>query len=367
MIQFLDLKSVNDIYKDELLLTCKKVIDSGCYIQGEECKEFEKEFSSYCGSEFAVGVGNGLDALTLIFRAYKEIGVLNDGDEVIVPANTYIASILSITENNLVPILVEPDITTYLIDCNQIEARITSKTKAIMVVHLYGQTCQMDKISEIASSHNLKIIEDSAQSHGAYFRERRCGNLGDASGFSLYPTKNLGALGDAGIVTTNDRNLYHVIRSIANYGSSKKYENTYKGINSRLDEIQASLLRVKLKYLDREIKKRQEIANYYLDNITNDKIVLPIIKNSMRHVWHLFVIRSNNRHKLQRYLFENDIETLIHYPIPPHKQKSYLELSALNLPTSEKLHDEVLSIPMNPALSDKDCEYIVNTINDYRG
>jgi dTDP-4-amino-4,6-dideoxygalactose transaminase len=367
MIQFLDLKSVNDTYKDELLLTCKKVIDSGCYIQGEECKEFEKEFSAYCGSEFSVGVGNGLDALTLIFRAYKEIGVLNDGDEVIVPANTYIASILSITENNLVPILVEPDITTYLIDCNQIETKITSKTKAIMVVHLYGQTCQMDKISEIASSYNLKIIEDSAQSHGAYFRERRCGNLGDASGFSLYPTKNLGALGDAGIVTTNDRNLYHVIRSIANYGSSKKYENTYKGINSRLDEIQASLLRVKLKYLDREIKKRQEIANYYLDKITNDKIVLPIIKNSMHHVWHLFVIRSNNRHKLQRYLFENDIETLIHYPIPPHKQKSYLELSALNLPTSEKLHDEVLSLPMNPALSDKDCEYIVNTINDYRG
>ena len=294
MIQFLDLKSVNDIYKDELLLTCKKVIDSGCYIQGEECKEFEKEFSSYCGSEFAVGVGNGLDALTLIFRAYKEIGVLNDGDEVIVPANTYIASILSITENNLVPILVEPDITTYLIDCNQIEARITSKTKAIMVVHLYGQTCQMDKISEIASSHNLKIIEDSAQSHGAYFRERRCGNLGDASGFSLYPTKNLGALGDAGIVTTNDRNLYHVIRSIANYGSSKKYENTYKGINSRLDEIQASLLRVKLKYLDREIKKRQEIANYYLDNITNDKIVLPIIKKSsiLLHLFNLSKILS---------------------------------------------------------------------------
>ena len=367
MIPFLDLKLVNKAYQDELLLACKKVIDSGSYIRGKECKEFEKEFSTYCGSEFAVGVGNGLDALTLIFRAYKEIGVLRDGDEVIVPANTYIASILSITENNLVPVLIEPDITSYLIDYSKIEAKITSKTKAIMVVHLYGQTCQMDKIGEIANRYNLKVIEDSAQSHGAYFKEKRCGNLGDASGFSLYPSKNLGALGDAGVVTTNDSNLIYVIKSISNYGSSKKYENTYKGVNSRLDEIQASLLRVKLKYLDNEIKKRQKIANYYLDNIMNEKIILPINKNSTHHVWHLFVIKSDNRNKLQSYLSENDIETLIHYPIPPHKQKSYLELDTLNLPISEKLHNEVLSLPINPALSKKSCEYIVDIINKYSG
>jgi dTDP-4-amino-4,6-dideoxygalactose transaminase len=366
-IQFLDLKSVNDLYRVELLTACERVISSGDYVHSIECSEFEKEFSTYCGTKFAIGVGNGLDALTLIIRAYKEIGVLNEGDEIIVPANTYIASILSITENNLVPILVEPDIDTFLIDHHQIEAKITSKTRAIMVVHLYGQTCEMDRIIKIAKKYNLKVIEDSAQSHGAYFKKDRCGNLGDASGFSLYPTKNLGSLGDAGVVTTNDSNLCSVIRAIANYGSSKKYENTYKGINSRLDEIQASLLRVKLKYLDREIKKRQEIANYYLNNITNDKVILPTIKNSTHHVWHLFVIRSSDRQQLQEYLIENGIETLIHYPIPPHKQKSYPELSELNLPISEKLHDEVLSLPMNPVLSDKDCEYIVNTINDYRG
>ncbi|MGE4420628.1 MAG: DegT/DnrJ/EryC1/StrS family aminotransferase, partial [Sulfurimonas sp.] len=325
MIPFLDLKGLNAQCRAELIEACTRVIDSGWYIQGNECKEFDKEFAEYCGSKYAIGVANGLDALILILRAYKEMGIMSDGDEVIVPSNTYIASILAISQNNLVPVLVEPDINTYLIDPSKIEEKITSKTKAILPVHLYGQICEMDKINEIAKKYNLKVIEDSAQSHGAYFGDKRSGNLGDASGFSFYPGKNLGALGDGGAVTTIDEELANAIKALGNYGSHKKYENLYKGVNSRLDEMQAAMLRVKLRYLDYEVKKRREIANYYLENIKNENIVLPTVRVEDNHVWHLFVIRTNKRDELQKYLLDNGIQTLIHYPLAPHKQEAYKE------------------------------------------
>ena len=365
MIPFLDLKSINAQYRDELIKACTKVIDSGWYIQGNECKEFEKEFAEYCGAKYAIGVASGLDALTLILRAYKELGIMRDGDEVIVPSNTYIASILAISQNNLVPILVEPDINTYLIDPDKIEEKITSRTKAILPVHLYGQTCEMDKINAIAKKYNLKVIEDSAQSHGAYFGNSRCGNLGDASGFSFYPGKNLGALGDGGAVTTNDEELANAIRALGNYGSHIKYENLYKGVNSRLDEMQAAMLKVKLKYLDNEIKKRRKIANYYCKNIKNENIILPMLRTEDNHVWHLFVVRSNKRDKLQKYLQNHGITTLIHYPIAPHKQEAYKEWKNESFPISEQIHDEVLSLPISGVQSLEETRKIVQVINDF--
>ncbi|QFR48660.1 DegT/DnrJ/EryC1/StrS family aminotransferase [Sulfurimonas lithotrophica] len=366
MIPFLDLKKINNQYRDELVEACARVIDSGWYIQGNECKEFESNFANYCGSKYAVGVANGLDALILILRAYKEMGIMSDGDEVIVPSNTYIASILAITQNSLVPILVEPDINTYLIDANKIEKKITPKTKAIMPVHLYGQTCEMDKINSIAKKYNLKVIEDSAQAHGAYFKDNRAGNLGDASGFSFYPGKNLGALGDGGIVTTSDKELAETVRALGNYGSHKKYENLYKGINSRLDEMQAAMLGVKLKYLDNEIKNRKEIAMYYLENIKNSSIVLPTVRKEDNHVWHVFVIRSSDRTKLQKHLLKYDIQTLIHYPIPPHKQEAYSEWSNEQYPISEQIHDEVLSLPISGVQTMEDTKKVVDAINEYK-
>lgn len=365
MISFLNLKGLNAQYRAELIEASTRVIDSGWYIQGNECQEFDKEFAEYCGTKYAIGVANGLDALILILRAYKEMGIMNDEDEVIVPSNTYIASILAISQNNLVPVLVEPDINTYLIDPSKIEEKITSKTKAILPVHLYGQTCEMDKINEIAKKYNLKVIEDSAQSHGAYFQDKRSGNLGDASGFSFYPGKNLGALGDGGAVTTNDEELALAIKALGNYGSHKKYENLYKGINSRLDELQAAMLRVKLKYLDEESNKRREIANYYLENIKNDKLILPTVRTEDNHVWHLFVIRTSKRDELQKYLRENGIQTLIHYPIPPHKQNAYKEWKNESYPISEQIHDEVLSLPISGVQSLEDTKRIVGIINDY--
>jgi dTDP-4-amino-4,6-dideoxygalactose transaminase len=365
MIQFLDLKGINAQYRAELIEACTKVIDSGWYIQGNECKEFDKEFAEYCGTKYAIGVANGLDALILILRAYKELGIMKDGDEVIVPSNTYIASILAISQNNLVPILIEPDINTYLIDPTKIEEKITSKTKAILPVHLYGQTCDMDKINEIAKKYNLKVIEDSAQSHGAYYKDKKSGNLGDASGFSFYPGKNLGALGDGGAVTTNDEELANTIKALGNYGSHKKYENLYKGINSRLDEMQAAMLRVKLKYLDNEIEKRREIANYYLENIKNDNLILPTVKVEDNHVWHLFVIRTNKRNELQKYLLDNRIQTLIHYPLPPHKQIAYKEWNNNNYFISEQIHEEVVSLPISGVQSFDVTENIVEIINKY--
>ncbi len=363
MIPFLDLKNINAQHRQELVDACANVIDSGWYIQGGECREFEKEFAQYCGTKYAIGVANGLDALTLILRAYKELGIISDADEVIVPSNTYIASILAISENNLMPILVEPDLATYLIEPKKIEEKITEKTKAIMPVHLYGQTCDMDSINNLAKKYNLKVIEDSAQSHGAYYRDKRSGNLGDASGFSFYPGKNLGALGDGGAVTTNDKILAKTIRALGNYGSHKKYKNQYKGVNSRLDEIQAAMLRVKLRYLDGEIKKRKNIAKYYLENIDNDNIILPTITTDS--VWHLFVIRTTKREELQKYLLNKGIQTLIHYPIPAHKQMAYQEWSNENYPISKSIHNEVLSLPISGVQSLSETKFIVDTINDY--
>ena len=371
MIPFLDLKGINAQYREELLEACTKVIDSGWYVQGTEHKEFEKEFAAYCGTIYAIGVANGLDALTLIIRAYKEIGVMKEGDEIIVPSNTYIASILAISENNLVPVLVEPNITTYLLDPAEIEEKITVKTKAIMPVHLYGQTCEMDAINSIAKKHNLKIIEDSAQSHGAYYKDKRSGNLGDASGFSFYPGKNLGALGDGGAVTTNDQELAETIKALVNYGSHKKYKNLYKGINSRLDEMQAAMLRIKLRHLDKETKHRREIAAYYLENIKNPNIILPIqnskfkIQNYKNHVWHVFVIRTPNRDALQKYLLNNGVQTLIHYPIPPHKQKAYKEWNDESYPISVQIHAEVLSLPISGIQKQEDTIRIVKLINNW--
>ena len=366
MIPFLDLKKINDHYREELIKSVTSVIDSGWYIQGNECNEFEKEFAKYCGTKYAIGVANGLDALILILRAYKELGIMKDGDEVIVPSNTYIASILSISENNLVPILVEPDIKTYLLDPLKIEEKITSRTRAIMPVHLYGQTCKMDAINKLAKKYNLKVIEDSAQSHGAYYKAKRCGSLGDASGFSFYPGKNLGALGDGGAVTTNDEKLASTIRALGNYGSHKKYENTYKGINSRLDEMQAAILRIKLKHLDEEISRRQEVANYYLENIRNKNIVLPVAIHDSAHVWHIFAIRTRNRNELQKYLLNNNIQTLIHYPIPPHKQEAYKELNKKKFPISEQIHFEILSLPISGCQDLKNTQIIVEVINEYK-
>ncbi len=366
MIPFLDLKSINAEYRDELVLACTRVIDSGWYIQGKECNAFEKEFAEYCDTKYAVGVGNGLEALTLILRAYKEMKVLKDGDEVIVPANTYIASILAISENNLKPVLVEPNIKTYNIDVEKIEENITVNTKAIMVVHLYGQTVEMRKVLALATKYDLKVIEDCAQAHGALENGKKVGSIGDAGGFSFYPGKNLGALGDGGMVTTNDGLLASTIRALGNYGSHQKYENKYKGKNSRLDEIQAAMLRVKLKYLDDEIKKRREIANYYLEHIQNEYISLPFVGKSGTHVWHLFVIKTKKRKLLQEYLQDNGIQTLIHYPIPPHKQEAYSKWNKEKYSISEIIHNEVLSLPIYGVQTLEQTMKIVEVLNDFR-
>ncbi|MBK2028552.1 DegT/DnrJ/EryC1/StrS family aminotransferase [Francisella noatunensis] len=371
MINFLDLKKINGLYEQELKNACARVIDSGWYIRGNECEAFEREFAKYCGTKYAVGVANGLDALILIIRAYKELGVFKFGDEIIVPANTYIASILAISANDMVPVLVEPNLHDYLLDADEIESAITVKTVAIMPVHLYGQACQMDKINSLAKKYNLKVIEDSAQSHGAYFADKKCGNLGDASGFSFYPGKNLGALGDAGAVTTNDKKLAETISALANYGSHEKYRNLYKGTNSRLDEIQAAMLRVKLKYLERDIEYRRAIADFYTKNISNPKIILPIqnsqlnIENYRNHVWHLYVIRTDNRDELQKYLLENGVQTVIHYPIAPHRQDAYKELANNSYPISEQIHKQVLSLPVGQHLSLDDVTKVVKIINSY--
>ena len=365
MIKFLDLKKLNSKYKKEIKNAIQNVIDSGWYILGKEVEAFEKEFAEYCGTKYCLGVGNGLDALSLIIRGYKELGIFKENDEIIVPANTYVASILSISDNNLKPVLVEPDINTYNINPDFIEKNITDKTKAIMVVHLYGQPVDMEPIWEIAKKCNLKIIEDSAQAHGAEYKGVKTGNLGDASGFSFYPSKNLGALGDGGAITTNDKDLYELIKALKNYGSNEKYKNIYKGINSRLDEIQAAILRVKLKDLDKEIEVRNQLANIYFQNIKNKEIILPYILKDVKHGWHLFVIRTKNRVKLKKYLLEKGIQTEIHYPIPPHKQKAYKEFNHLNLPITEQTHNEVLSLPLNSTLTEEHIIYISDVINRF--
>ncbi|MFW2066472.1 DegT/DnrJ/EryC1/StrS family aminotransferase [Acinetobacter johnsonii] len=369
MIPFLDLKNINQQYRVELIEACTRVIDSGWYISGKELENFEQNFANYCGVKFAIGVANGLDALVLTLRAWKELGKLHDGDEVIVPANTYIASILAITANNLTPVLVEPDLATYNIDPLKIEAAITSKTKVILPVHLYGQLAAMPKIMDIANRYNLLVLEDSAQSHSAEIHGKKAGNWGNASGFSFYPGKNLGALGDAGAITTNDAELAQTLRALRNYGSHEKYKNLFAGVNSRLDEIQAAMLDVKLKYLDAEVKHRRIIAKMYLEGIKNPELSLPLTDTDVshydQHVWHLFVVRSENREALQQYLAENGVQTLIHYPIPPHKQQAYKEWNDLSYPISEKIHDEVISLPMGPTLSLEDVEKVIQLCNSF--
>ena len=365
-IPYADLKAIN--LRDYQLIekSIKDTLLSGWYILGEQVKQFEQAFAAYCGTKHCIGVANGLDALILIIRAFKELNVIQERDEIIVPANTYIASILAISANNLSPILVEPDDHTYLIDVNKIEEKITEKTKAIMVVHLYGQVANMDEILALARQYNLKVIEDSAQAHGAMYHHKRAGNLGDASGFSFYPGKNLGALGDGGAVTTNDDELAQVIRTLANYGSQVKYENIYKGINSRLDEIQAGILSVKLHHLDKDNEHRRKISNLYCEKIKNPKIRLPItLINELSHVWHIFAVRTKERNKLQQHLKAHGIGTMVHYPIPPHKQTAYKEWNNRNFPVSEQIHGEVLSLPISQVQTVEQTNYIINVINEY--
>lgn len=366
MIKFLDLQKINQRYADELKQAASEVIDSGWYLLGERVKTFENELKNYCGTKNAIATANGLDALRLILRGYMEMGQMKEGDEVIVPSNTYIASILAISDNSLKPVLVEPNIDTYNLDISKIEAAITPKTKAIMVVHLYGRVCWSEQLEEIAKKQNLKIIEDNAQAIGAEWKGIKTGNLGDAAGFSFYPGKNLGALGDSGAVTTNDDELADTIRALANYGSHKKYENKYKGLNSRMDEIQAAFLSVKLKYIDAENQQRREVAKKYLGGITNKNIVLPeFSEDEKEHVWHLFVVRTEEREKLQEYLNENQIQTLIHYPVPPHRQEAYEEWINQNFQISEKIHREVLSLPMWPEMVDEEINKIIKVMKSY--
>lgn len=365
MIKFLDLQKINKLHKEEFSNAFNRVLDSGWYITGPELKQFETQFADYCGTKYAIGVANGLDALILIIRAYKELGLMQDGDQILVPSNTYIASILAISANNLIPVLVEPDLNTYNIDPLLIEAKITSKTKAILPVHLYGQMCDMAAITAIAQKYNLKVIEDCAQAHGAIIDGKKAGNWGDAAGFSFYPGKNLGALGDGGAITTNDGDLATCLRALLNYGSHVKYQNLYKGINSRLDELQAAFLSVKLKFLDTETEIKRTIAYRYCTEINNPKIILPNVLDRFAHVWHLFVIRTENREALQSYLLENGVQTVIHYPIPPHKQKAYSEWNSLIFPISELIHSTVISLPLSPVVTDAEVKRVISLINNF--
>ena len=369
MIKFLDLKAINAQYQDELDEAYQRVIESGWYILGNEVQQFESRFAQYCGTKHSIGVGNGLEALILIFRALKELYQWKDFDEVIVPANTYIASVLSITQNELTPVFVEPDASTYNLDPEKVKEKITNKTRAILAVHLYGQVSDLDAIASIANENNLLLVEDSAQSHGAIEpkSKNKAGNVGVASGFSFYPGKNLGALGDAGAITTNSDELADTIKSLRNYGSHKKYHNDIKGVNSRLDELQAAFLNVKLNYLDAENKARREVAKKYLEGIKHPEIILPQVKDWDAHVFHLFVVRCNKREQLANYLLANSIQTVIHYPIPPHQQKAYQEFNHLSLPLTEKIHKEVLSLPISPVLKDEEIDKIITVINKFSG
>nr|WP_294776789.1 DegT/DnrJ/EryC1/StrS family aminotransferase [uncultured Flavobacterium sp.] len=365
MIKFLDLHKINWPYQAEFQKKMQQVLDKGWFVLGDEVKTFENRFAEYCGTKHCIGVGNGLDAMVLIFKAYIQLGKLQQGDEVIVPANTYIASILAILQADLVPVLVEPRLETFNIDPDSISEKITSKTKAILAVHLYGQLAEMDKINRIAKQHNLLVIEDSAQAHGAFCKEGKSGNLSHAAAFSFYPGKNLGALGDAGAVTTNDEELAKILFALRNYGSEQKYYNEFIGVNSRLDELQAAFLNVKLPHLDLENEARKRIVKRYLAEIKNDKITLPYWDQSDNHVFHLFVVRTQNRQELQDYLKQHAIETLIHYPVPSHQQKALKEWNQLSFPITEKIHEEVISLPLSPILTDDEVDFVIKTINQY--
>jgi dTDP-4-amino-4,6-dideoxygalactose transaminase len=362
-VPFLSLKDITDKYRKEIHDSVSRVIDSGWYLQGNENAAFEANYSRYIGTKYSIGVANGLDALIWILRAYIELGFMAPGDEVIVPANTYIASILAITENGLTPVLVEPDIQTYQIDDTKIEAAITPKTKAIMIVHLYGRCAYTERIGQICKKYNLKLIEDNAQAHGCLYHNKKTGSLGDAAGHSFYPGKNFGALGDGGAVTTDNEELAAVVRFLANYGSSKKYVFKYQGRNSRLDEIQAAVLNVKLKYLDTDNELRKEVAKKYIGGIKNPKIVLPEVDDWTSNVFHIFPVRTAQRDDFQKYLTENGVQTIIHYPIPPHKQECYKEWNKLVFPVTDQIHDEELSLPMSPTLTEDQIQYVIDVVN----
>jgi len=363
-IQFLDFKPMHSEIEKEMSRKFSEVYNSFWYVLGKQVEEFEKEFANYCGVKYCVGVGNGLEALILILKAYD----IGEGDEVIVPSNTYIATALAVSYVGAKPVFVEPILDTYNLNSKLIENAINKKTKAIMAVHLYGQAADMDSINDVAKKYGLKVIEDSAQAHGTLYKGQKTGNLGDASGCSLYPGKNLGALGDAGVVTTNDKELSDKVRILRNYGSDRKYHNLYKGVNSRLDELQAGLLRVKLQYLDKWNNDRKKIAKLYLDGIDNSKIILPFVPDYTEPSWHVFVVRTEKRNALQNYLIEKGISTLIHYPIPIHLQPAYAELKLKkgDLPTAEKVADEVLSLPIWYGMKDEEIKYVVETINNWK-
>ena len=368
MIPFLDLKKINAPYEVAFQNKLKSVLKSGWFILGNEVKEFEYNFATYCQAKHCIGVGNGLDALVLIFKGYIQLGKLQKGDEVIVSANTYIASILAILEAGLRPVLIEPKLDTYNINPDLIQENINSKTKAILVVHLYGQLAEMDAINKIALHNNLLVIEDAAQSHGARIEvedQNTWHNGGDVQAYSFYPGKNLGALGDGGAIVTNDDDLAKVVSVLRNYGSETKYYNEYQGVNSRLDELQAAFLNVKLPHLDSDNEKRRLVAHRYLTEIKNEKIVLPYWDKSNNHVFHLFVIRTKNRQELQEFLAQNNIQTLIHYPIPPHKQKALVAYNEYSFLITEKIHDEVLSLPITPVLTEEEVNHIIKILNQY--
>lgn len=366
-MQFLDLKKITQQYADEIHEAVSRVTDSGWYLQGKENELFEQEYSSYIGTKYCVGCANGLDALTLIYRAYIEMGLMQAGDEVIVPANTYIASILAITENGLVPVLVEPKAETLEIDEEQIERHITERTRSIMIVHLYGRCAYTDKIGEICSKHGLLLVEDNAQAHGCRTADgRRTGSIGDAAGHSFYPGKNLGALGDGGAVTTNNQQLAETVRTLANYGSSRKYVFKYAGRNSRLDELQAAVLRVKLAHLDDDNSHRSKVAQRYIDNIKNPLICLPETMYEGGNVFHLFPVFCERRDELQQYLHDNDVQTLIHYPIPPHKQECYSDWNVMSLPITEQLHSQELSLPISQVMTLDEADEVVELVNRFK-
>lgn len=373
MIKFLDLQKITKSFEPQLSQAVQRVVDSGWYLLGNEVKAFEEEYAKYIGSRHCVGVANGLDALRLILRAYVEMGAMKEGDEIIVPANTYIASILAITDNRLKPVLVEPDIKTYNIDPFKIEEKITEKTRGIMLVHLYGQNAMHPEIQRLVDKYQLKLIEDNAQAQGCFYGDKRTGSLGHAAGHSFYPGKNLGALGDAGAVTTDDDKLAAVVRSLGNYGSPKKYINDYQGLNSRLDEIQAAILRVKLARLDEDNQKRREVAAYYLTSIKHPDIILPKtfdaspeVAKDRSHIWHVFVIRCKERNLLQSYLAEKNVQTLIHYPIPPHKQRAYKEWNQKKFPITEQIHQEVLSLPISSVIRNEEAVEVCGVVNTFQ-
>ena len=372
MIKFLDLQEVNLMHGEEIAQAMQRVLKSGWYLLGAELKAFEEDYGSFIGTSHCIGTANGLDALRLIFKAYLETGAMKEGDEILVPANTYIASMLAITDNRLRAVLVEPDPRTFNIDPFLIEEKISSRTRGIMIVHLYGQNAMHPEIGRLAEKYDLKLVEDNAQAQGCYYGNLRTGSLGHAAGHSFYPGKNLGALGDAGAVTTNDSELAAVVRALGNYGSKQKYVNDFQGLNSRLDEVQAAVLSVKLKYLDEENQRRRRVAQFYRDNIRNPEIQLPDIPASAPHIvsfnghiWHLFVVRTKWRDQLQRYLTEKGIQTLIHYPIPPHHQQAYREWNTLSFPVTELIHREVLSLPISSVLKEEEMSFITQTMNAF--